>query len=106
MMRLIARLFPEEFPYHPNWKAGLTHPAFAARSATLDHVVPIAEAATHLIVHTRSADNTLCGIMPVIKDHAPFGLGIMPDHVGDRGAVAPRSGCLTITYISTRSGYF
>jgi 5-methylcytosine-specific restriction endonuclease McrA len=43
VMRLIARLFPEEFPYHPNWKADSTHPAFAATSATLDHVIPIAE---------------------------------------------------------------
>ena len=25
------------------------------------------------------------GIMPVIKDHSPFGLGIMPDHARDRG---------------------
>jgi hypothetical protein len=24
--------------------------------------------------------------MPVIKDHSPFGLGIMPDHACDRGA--------------------
>jgi hypothetical protein len=25
--------------------------------------------------------------MPVIEDHPPFGLGIMPDHAGDRGVV-------------------
>ena len=30
--------------------------------------------------------STHCGIMPVIKDHSPFGLGIMPDHACDRGA--------------------
>src|ERR1700722_8011006 len=28
----------------------------------------------------------LRGIMPVIEDRAPIGLGIMPDHVGHRGA--------------------
>lgn len=42
VMRLLARLFPDEFPMHPNWKTGQTHPAFVFRSATLDHVVPIA----------------------------------------------------------------
>lgn len=42
VMRLLARLFPDEFPMHPNWKADQTHPAFVFRSATLDHVVPIA----------------------------------------------------------------
>lgn len=39
-MRLVARWFPEEFPWHKNWKGGETHPAFASRSATLDHVIP------------------------------------------------------------------
>lgn len=42
VMRLVSRLFPDEFPMHRNWKADETHPAFVARSATLDHVVPIA----------------------------------------------------------------
>jgi 5-methylcytosine-specific restriction endonuclease McrA len=40
VMRLISHFFPEDFPYHPNWKGGETHPAIVARSATLDHVVP------------------------------------------------------------------
>ncbi len=42
VMRLLTRLYPEEFPMHPNWKASETHPAFVARSTTLDHVVPVA----------------------------------------------------------------
>lgn len=42
VMRLIARLYPDQFPYHAYWKADSTHPAFVSRSATLDHVVPIA----------------------------------------------------------------
>ena len=41
VMRLISRLYPIQFPYHPNWKADSTHPAFVSRSATLDHVKPI-----------------------------------------------------------------
>jgi HNH endonuclease len=40
VMRLISELFSEEFPYHPNWKGGETHPAIPSRSATLDHVLP------------------------------------------------------------------
>ena len=43
VMRLVSRLYPELFPYHPNWKTGSTHPAFVSRSATLDHVQPIAD---------------------------------------------------------------
>lgn len=42
VMRLFARQYPEVLPYHRNWKAGMTHPAFMALSATLDHVDPIA----------------------------------------------------------------
>ncbi len=42
VMRLLARLFPDEFPMHPNWKATATHPAFVSRSTTLDHVTPLA----------------------------------------------------------------
>jgi 5-methylcytosine-specific restriction endonuclease McrA len=41
-MRLVSHLFPEQFPYHPNWKAAVTHPAVAARSPSLDHIEAIA----------------------------------------------------------------
>jgi hypothetical protein len=37
---LLGRVFPDTFPYHPNWKGGLTHPAVIARCAVVDHVVP------------------------------------------------------------------
>lgn len=40
IMRLISHFLPREFPYHPNWKGGETHPAIASRSATVDHLVP------------------------------------------------------------------
>jgi 5-methylcytosine-specific restriction endonuclease McrA len=43
VMRLVSRLYPELFPYHPNWRADSTHPAFVSRSATLDHLQPIAD---------------------------------------------------------------
>ena len=42
VMHLVSKLYPEQFPFHRNWKADSTHPAFISRSATLDHVEPIA----------------------------------------------------------------
>jgi len=47
IMRLISALFPDEFPYHPNWKGGQTHPAIASRSPSLDHVVPWSQGGTN-----------------------------------------------------------
>jgi len=40
IMRLLADVFPDDFPYHLHWKGGETHPAFSSRSPTVDHVVP------------------------------------------------------------------
>ena len=40
VMPLLGVIFPEYFPYHSNWKAGQTHPAVAACTAVVDHVVP------------------------------------------------------------------
>jgi hypothetical protein len=61
-MRLLARLFPEMFPYHQNWKADATHPAFITRSATLDHVNPIALGGDP-IAEDKSCDGVL-GMQP------------------------------------------
>lgn len=30
VMRLLSAIFPEEFPNHPNWKGGQTHPAITS----------------------------------------------------------------------------
>ena len=40
LLRVLSRLYPERFPYHPNWKAGQVHPAYLLLSTTLDHVHP------------------------------------------------------------------
>jgi len=40
VMALLGSLFPDQFPYHPNWKSGATHPAIISRSAAVDHVYP------------------------------------------------------------------
>jgi hypothetical protein len=40
IMQLLAGIYPESFPYHPNWKGGATHPAIPTRSAVVDHILP------------------------------------------------------------------
>lgn len=42
VLRLLSRLLPKEFPYHPNWKMAETHPGFWELFPTIDHVLPIA----------------------------------------------------------------
>jgi hypothetical protein len=42
VLRLLSRLLPREFPFHPNWKMSETHPAFWELFPTIDHVLPIA----------------------------------------------------------------
>lgn len=42
VMELLGEIYPESFPFHPNWKGGVTHPAFVSRSPAVDHVVPAA----------------------------------------------------------------
>ena len=41
-IRLLSRLLPAEFPFHPNWKQSETHPAFWELYPTIDHAIPIA----------------------------------------------------------------
>jgi len=40
IMQLLGELYAEDFPFHPNWKGGQTHPAFLSRSPIIDHVIP------------------------------------------------------------------
>ena len=41
VLRVISTILPEDFPYHPNWKTDVTHPAYWDLSATVDHLVPV-----------------------------------------------------------------
>lgn len=41
-LRLLSRLLPEEFPFHPNWKMSESHLMFWELSPTIDHIVPVA----------------------------------------------------------------
>ncbi|WP_252189902.1 MULTISPECIES: HNH endonuclease [unclassified Rhodococcus (in: high G+C Gram-positive bacteria)] len=40
-MRLLSAEFPDQFPFHRNWKTTDTHPVYWSLSATHDHVVPL-----------------------------------------------------------------
>jgi hypothetical protein len=41
ILRLLSRLLPQEFPFHPNWKMAETHPAYWELFPTIDHVLPV-----------------------------------------------------------------
>jgi 5-methylcytosine-specific restriction endonuclease McrA len=41
VLRVLSRVLPADFPYHPNWKTDVTHPAYWEVGATVDHVVPV-----------------------------------------------------------------
>ena len=41
VLRMLAAELPSEFPFHPNWKSDVTHPAFWEVGATVDHLVPV-----------------------------------------------------------------
>ena len=41
VLRVLSSILPSDFPYHPNWKTDLTHPAYWELGATIDHVVPV-----------------------------------------------------------------
>jgi 5-methylcytosine-specific restriction endonuclease McrA len=40
VLRLISADLPDDFPFHPNWKANVTHPAYWEVGATVDHLIP------------------------------------------------------------------
>ncbi len=41
VLRAISLALPREFPFHPNWRTDLTHPAYWELAATVDHLVPV-----------------------------------------------------------------
>jgi hypothetical protein len=40
VLRFLSEIYPDDFPYHPNWKAGQVHPAYLLVLTSLDHVDP------------------------------------------------------------------
>jgi hypothetical protein len=47
VLPLISSVLPKEFPFHPNWKSDVTHPAYWEVGATIDHLQPLALGGKH-----------------------------------------------------------
>ena len=41
VFRVLSIALPTDFPYHPNWKTDVTHPAYWELGATIDHLNPV-----------------------------------------------------------------
>ena len=41
VLRVLSNALPEAFPFHPNWRTDVTHPAYWELGATVDHVIPV-----------------------------------------------------------------
>lgn len=41
VLRVLSDIFPNEFPYHPNWKSGACHQWYWELFPTVDHIVPV-----------------------------------------------------------------
>jgi len=41
VLRAVSTELPADFPYHPNWKTDVTHPAYWEIGATVDHLLPV-----------------------------------------------------------------
>lgn len=41
VLRVLSAVLPSDFPFHPNWKTDVTHPAYWEVGATVDHLVPV-----------------------------------------------------------------
>jgi hypothetical protein len=57
LMALLGHVYPDEFPWHQNWRAGLTHPAVIMRNAAVDHVEPAAYGGTSEVANLVTACN-------------------------------------------------
>lgn len=41
VFRVLSGTLPHSFPFHPNWKTDVTHPAYWEVGATVDHLIPV-----------------------------------------------------------------
>jgi hypothetical protein len=48
VLRFLSEIYPDEFPFHKNWKAGQVYLAYLLISTSLDHVNPVVVAAAGL----------------------------------------------------------
>jgi 5-methylcytosine-specific restriction endonuclease McrA len=55
ILRLLGHIYPDEFPHHPNWKAGRMHRAIPLLCAEVDHLRPVARGGSNEITNLRTA---------------------------------------------------
>jgi hypothetical protein len=81
-LRVLSILLPVEFPYHPNWKVEVTHPAFWELFPTIDHIVPVSRgglddqsnwATTSQLMNAAKANWSLDQLGWKLLDPAPSG---------------------------------
>ncbi|MCM3568683.1 HNH endonuclease [Neobacillus mesonae] len=41
VLRILSKIYPNEFPFHPNWKYNECHPAYWDLLPTIDHITPV-----------------------------------------------------------------
>ncbi|PGM53832.1 HNH endonuclease [Bacillus sp. AFS053548] len=41
VLRILSEIYPNEFPFHPNWKYNECHPAYWDLLPTIDHITPV-----------------------------------------------------------------
>lgn len=41
LLRILSILYPEDFPFHTNWRYSECHPAYWDLLCTIDHIVPV-----------------------------------------------------------------
>jgi hypothetical protein len=44
VLRLLSEMLRERFPFHPNWRTDVTHPAYWYLFPTIDHIDPVSKA--------------------------------------------------------------
>lgn len=49
VLRLLSEIYPNEFPFHPNWRFNECHPAYWDLFPTIDHIVPVTRGGTNNI---------------------------------------------------------
>ncbi len=93
VMRVVSSVFPEEFPYHPNWKASATHPAISMCSTSLDHLEPVARGGDPLALGNLVTACWVCNLKKGDRTIAELGWELR-----SHGAVDPQWDGLTRVY--------
>jgi 5-methylcytosine-specific restriction endonuclease McrA len=65
-MRLLTKLMPDEFPYHPNWKVDVCHFSFYELYPVVDHIFPLSRGGADVDTNMVST----CTLLNAAKSHS------------------------------------